>query len=59
MQYFYIGKNIAGILCIIISLVTCGLWQVVTFVQGILMLLMSDEEFNRKFLYTQSKFPLF
>lgn len=59
LQYFYIGKNTAGILCIIISLVTCGLWQVVTFVQGILMLLMSDEEFNRKFLYSQSKFPLF
>ena len=59
IQYFYIGKTTAGLLTILLTLVTCGLWSCLTFVQGILILIMSQQDFERKFIYTQSKFPLF
>ena len=59
VQYFYLGKVGGGFLTILLSLVTCGLWGAITFVQGILMLTMTQEEFDRKYVYTNSSFPLF
>lgn len=59
VQYFYIGKVGGGLLTILLSLVTCGLWGVITFVQGILMLTMTDQEFDRKFVNSTSVLPLF
>lgn len=59
IQYFYLGKTVAGVVSIVLSLVTCGLWGVVPFIQGILMLIMSDDEFNRKFVFSTAQFPLF
>lgn len=59
VQYFYLGKTTGGILTIILSLVTCGLWEVITLIQGVLMLCMTNSEFRRKYVLTQSSFPLF
>ncbi len=59
IQYFYVGKVGAGFLTILLTLVTCGAWEIITFIQGILMLTMSDEEFNRKYVFTNKTFPLF
>lgn len=59
IQYFYCGKIMAGILTIIISLVTCGLWGVLMLIQGILMLCMTNQEFEAKYVNTNSSFPLF
>ncbi|MDE6410478.1 MAG: DUF4339 domain-containing protein [Muribaculaceae bacterium] len=59
VQYFVINKVAAGFITILLSIVTCGLWGVVTLVQGILMLCMSDDEFKRKYLESTSTFPLF
>lgn len=59
IQYFYLGKTTAGILCILFSIVSCGLWNVVTLVSGILILLMSDNEFEDKFLDPSRSFPIF
>lgn len=59
IQYFYLGKVTAGILTIVITICTCGAWELITFIQGILMLTMSDQEFDRKYVYTNSTFPLF
>lgn len=59
IQYFYLGKTTAGVLTILLTIVTCSLWSVVTFVQGIMMLVMSQQDFERKYVYTDSKFPLF
>ena len=59
IQYFYLGKTSAGLITILLSIVTCGFWSVLTFIQGILILVMSDQEFNRKFVYTEKSFPLF
>lgn len=59
IQYFYLGKVGAGLVTILLSFVTCGLWSVLMLIQGIIILTMSQEEFNRKFVYTQSFMPLF
>lgn len=59
IQYFVIGKTRAGFLTILISLVTCGSWEIITFIQGIMMLCMSDGEFERKYVNSRSWFPLF
>lgn len=59
VQYFIIGKTAAGFITILLSIITCGLWEIVTFVQGILMLCMSDAEFKRKYVDNPSTFPLF
>lgn len=59
LQYFLIGKTAGGLINIALSLVTCGLWGVINFVQGILILCMSDAEWRRKFVDSPSVFPIF
>lgn len=59
IHYFYLGKIGGGILTILLSLVTCGLWEIITLIQGIVMLTMSDEEFDAKYVNTNKTFPLF
>ena len=59
VQYFYLGKIGGGLITILLNLVTCGLWSILTLVQGILMLTMTPQEFERKFVYTDKVLPLF
>ncbi len=59
VQYFYLGKMTAGIISIILSLVSCGIWQVVTLIQGILMLCMSNESFRQKYVPNNATMPVF
>ncbi len=59
VQYFVINKVKAGIITIILSIVTCGAWGIITLIQGILMLCMSDQEFEQKYVTTTKTFPLF
>lgn len=59
IQYFYVGKNTAGIISIILGLVSCGLWSIVTLIQGILVLVMSQPAFEQKYVYSPSTFPVF
>lgn len=59
LQYFYLGKTTAGIISILLGLCTCGIWSVVTVVQGVLMLTMPAEEFRRKFVDSNATFPVF
>lgn len=60
IQYFYVGKTTAGILCIILTIVTCGLWEIVTLIQGIIMLAsMTNRQFEDKYVYSNSTFPIF
>ena len=59
VQYFYLGKTGAGLITIGLSLITCGFWSVVTLIQGILMLCMTNETFRQKYVETTSTFPLF
>ena len=59
IQYFICGKVAGGLLTLLISLVTCGAWGIVTLIQGIMMLCMDDSEFNRKYIESTSTLPLF
>ncbi len=58
-QYFYLGKISAGFITIILSLVSCGLWSTVMFVQGIYMLTLTPEQFDMKYTCSTSNYPLF
>ncbi len=59
VQYFVMGKTAGGFLTILLSFVTCRLWEVVTLIQGILMLCMTDADFKRKYIDSSSVMPLF
>lgn len=58
-QYFYLNKPAAGIVSILLSIVSCGIWQAVTLVQGILLLCMTNAEFQRRYVENPSFMPLF
>lgn len=59
VQYFVINKVGGGFLCILLSIVTCGLWSVITLIQGIMILTMTNRDFEHKYLDSQSAMPLF
>ena len=59
IQYFYMGKTTAGIISIVLSIVTCGLRNVVMLVQGILMFCMTNQQFRQKYVLSTSTLPLF
>jgi len=59
IHYFYLGKNMAGVLSIILSFITCGIWPVVMLIQGILMFCMTNAQFREKYVITPSSFPVF
>ena len=61
IHYFYLGKNTAGVICLILTLLSCGiaatLLSIMGLVQGILMFTMSEQEFENRYVYTNSTFP--
>ncbi|MBD5285451.1 MAG: TM2 domain-containing protein [Bacteroides sp.] len=59
IQYFYLGKTQAGIIAIILSFVTCGIFEIIWLIQGILMFTMTQPEFEEKYIYTTKSFPIF
>lgn len=59
VQYFILGKTAAGFISILLCLVSCGLWSTIMFIQGIVMLCMSDADFKRKYMDSTSTYPLF
>lgn len=60
IQYFYLGKTTPGIVFLIGGICSCGsITGLLSLIQGILMLCMSNYDFNYKYAQTQSSFPLF
>ncbi|MBD5316358.1 MAG: DUF4339 domain-containing protein [Bacteroides sp.] len=59
VQYFYLDRVGAGLVTILLTTVTCGFWQTLMFVQGIIMLCMNQEEFERKFVNSPKFLPIF
>jgi len=58
VQYFYIGKTTAGFLSILMLFCTCGLWKIILLIQGIAAICMSQDQFERKYVYSSSTFPI-
>jgi len=54
---FILGYTKEGILQIVISLVTCGMGSIVGFIEGIIYLTKSDDEFYQT--YQENKRPWF
>ena len=59
IHYFVMGKVAGGFITILLTIVTCGLWEIVMLVQGIMILSMSDSEFLQKYEDSPSTLPLF
>lgn len=59
VQYFYCGKISGGFITLLLSIITFGIWSVLTFIQGIMMLCMTQQEFEQKYVLSQSTLPLF
>lgn len=59
VQYFILGKVGAGLICILLTLVTCGLWSTLMFAQGIVILCMSEQDYQAKFVNPAKTFPVF
>lgn len=58
-HYFYLGKIGGAIICILLTLVTCGAWSIITLIQGILILTMTQAQFEQKYVLSKSTFPIF
>ena len=63
LHYIYLGKSTAGIVFLLASLLSCGVLavvaQVVSIIQAVLFFTCSQQEFEQKWVYTTSNFPLF
>ncbi|MBQ7690849.1 MAG: NINE protein [Muribaculaceae bacterium] len=63
VHYFYIGKHVGGLVCLLVSIGSCGILapivSILTLVQGIMMFAMRSDEFERKFVNTTSAMPMF
>ena len=64
IHFFYIGKNGAGVTNIVITLfswillfIPLGILSILTLIQGILALTMSEEEFERKYVNSSKFYP--
>ena len=62
-HYFYIGKTTPGVVFLLVSLFSCGTvaWiiAIISLIQGIKMLTMTEEAFEEKYVNTPSSFPVF
>ena len=63
LHYFYLNKPTAGLIFLIATLVTCGLLGAVTYIisiiQAVLFFTSTQQEFEQKWVYSPSNFPLF
>ena len=63
LHYFYIGKTSAGVLFLLIAILSCGvlatITTVVSIIQGVLFFTSTQQEFEAKWVNSPSNFPLF
>lgn len=63
LHYFYIGKTSAGVLFLLIAILSCGILATVTtivaIIQGVLFFTSTQEEFESRWVYSPSNFPFF
>ena len=50
---FYLGYTNAGIIQLIVGFLTCGAFNIVGFIEGILYLVKSDDEFEQTYIYNK------
>jgi TM2 domain-containing membrane protein YozV len=48
-HHYYLGSITAGIVVLVLSVCTCGLGGILALVEGIMLLVMSDADFDAKY----------
>jgi TM2 domain-containing membrane protein YozV len=49
VHHFYLGSTMAGVIELIATFVTCGIASLVGLIEGILILVMSDADFDARY----------
>jgi TM2 domain-containing membrane protein YozV len=49
VHHFYLGSTMAGVIELIATFVTCGIGGLVGLIEGILLLVMSDQDFDQRY----------
>lgn len=49
VHHFYLGSTTAGIICIAATWLTCGIGGILPFIEFIMLLIMSEGDFNKKY----------
>ena len=49
VHHFYLGSTTAGIVILIATFCTCGATGIIGLIEGIMLLVMSDADFNAKY----------
>lgn len=61
VHYFYLGKNSAGWIILVVDVLTCfvaaAVFSIMSLIQAILMLTMTQVQFENRYINTPSKFP--
>ena len=51
VHHFYLGSTTSGVIELALSVVTCGIGGLLGLVEGVMILIMSEEEFNTRYNY--------
>jgi TM2 domain-containing membrane protein YozV len=49
VHHFYLGSTVTGVIELVLTICTCGIGGLLGLVEGVLILVMSDEEFNARY----------
>jgi TM2 domain-containing membrane protein YozV len=49
IHHFYLGSAMAGVVCIAVTWLTCGIGGLLPLIEGIMLLIMPDAEFDAKY----------
>ncbi|HEY0783724.1 MAG TPA: TM2 domain-containing protein [Thermoanaerobaculia bacterium] len=49
IHHFYLGSTTSGIIQIVLTIVTCGIGGILGLIEGILILVMSQEDFDKRY----------
>ena len=49
VHHFYLGSTISGLIAIGVTVITCGIGSLLGLIEGILLLVMSDEDFDKRY----------
>jgi len=49
IHHFYLGSTTSGIIQIVLTIVTCGIGAILGLIEGILILVMSQEDFDKRY----------
>ncbi len=49
VHHFYLGSTMAGVIEIIVTLVTCGIGSLLGIIEGVLLLVMNDADFEARY----------